>query len=87
MIWYVALLVAIALERMAELIVSKRNLAWSRQRGGTEFGAAHYPVMVVLHVALLVGCVVEPILLHRPFLPALGWPMLAVVVAAQALRW
>ncbi|MDX1891764.1 isoprenylcysteine carboxyl methyltransferase family protein [Mycolicibacterium sp. 050158] len=87
MIWYVALLVAIALERVAELIVSKRNLAWSRRRGGTEFGAAHYPVMVVLHVALLVGCVVEPILLDRPFLPALGWPMLAVVVAAQALRW
>ena len=26
-------------------------------------------------------------LLHRNFIPALGWPMLAIVVAAQALRW
>ena len=26
-------------------------------------------------------------LLDRPFLPALGWPMLAIVVGAQALRW
>ena len=25
--------------------------------------------------------------LHRPFIPALGWPMLAVVLAAQGLRW
>jgi methyltransferase len=30
---------------------------------------------------------VEAITLHRPFFPALGWPMLAIVVAAQALRW
>ena len=36
-------------------------------------------------VALLVGCALEAF--HRPFLPALGWPMLALVVAAQALRW
>ena len=35
----------------------------------------------------LAGCLVEPLVLHRPFIPALGWPMLAVVVAAQVLRW
>lgn len=84
---YVALIAAVAVERVAELVVSKHNLAWSRERGGTEFGAGHYPVMVVLHTALLVGCVVEVVALHRPFLPALGWPMLAVVVATQVLRW
>lgn len=87
MIAYLALIGAVAVERVAELVVSKRNLAWSRERGGTEFGAGHYPVMVVLHSALLVGCVVEVAVLHRPFLPALGWPMLAVVVATQVLRW
>ena len=26
-------------------------------------------------------------ILHRPFLPWLGWPMLAVLLAAQGLRW
>ncbi len=41
--------------------------------------------MVVLHTALLAGCLVEAA--HRAFIPALGWPMLAVVIAAQALRW
>jgi methyltransferase len=84
---YLTLIVAVALERVAELVVSKRNLAWSRERGGTEFGAGHYPVMVVLHTALLVGCVVEVVALHRPFLPALGWSMFAVVIATQVLRW
>ena len=43
--------------------------------------------MVVLHVALLVGCVVEPLAAHRTFIPALGWPMIALVLAANALRW
>ena len=87
MFWYVVLIAAVAIERIAELVVSQRNLAWSRARGGVEFGARHYPAMVTLHTGLLAGCLLEAIALQRPFLPALGWPMLAVVLAAQALRW
>lgn len=82
---YVLLIAAVALERLAELIVSKRNLAWARARGGREYGFGHYPFMVFLHSALLVGCLIEAA--NRPFIPALGWTMLAVVVLAQALRW
>ncbi|MEZ0050759.1 methyltransferase [Mycobacterium sp. MAA66] len=87
MTWYLLLIAAVAVERVVELVVSRRNLAWSMAQGGTEHGFGHYPVMVVLHIGLLVGCVAEPLLLHRPFIPALGWPMLAVVLAAQVLRW
>ena len=85
--WYVLLIAAVAGERVAERVVSKRNLAWSRTRGGIEFGAAPYPAMVTLHTGLLVGCLAEVFWLHRPFLPGLGWPMLAIVIGAQALRW
>jgi len=84
---YVVLIALVGFERLAELIVSTRNAAWSRARGGIETGQRHYPWMVVLHVGLLVGCLVEVALLDRPFLPWLGWPMLAVVIAAQGLRW
>lgn len=84
---YYTLLAVIAVERLAELTVSQRHAAASLRRGGVESGQGHFPVMVVLHVALLIGCVVEPLAAHRPFIPALGWPMLAVVVAANALRW
>jgi methyltransferase len=87
MLWYALLIAAVGVERLVELVVSKRNWAWSADRGGTEFGAGHYPVMVVLHVGLLAGCLIEVIAMHRPFVPSLGWPMLAVVLAAQALRW
>lgn len=84
---YWILLALVALERLAELRVSRRNAAWSLARGGVERGAEHYPVMVVLHTGLLVGCAVEPWLLGRVFVPALGWPMLALAVGCQALRW
>ena len=87
MIWYLALLFAVGIERLAELVLAQRNLTWSRSRGGVEVGGGHYPVMVALHLALLVGCVVEVVVMQRPFIPALGWTMLALVVAAQGLRW
>jgi methyltransferase len=62
-------------------------MAWSLGRGGRETGFGHYPFMVVLHTGLLAGCLLEVWLGDRPFLPALGWPMLALVIASQALRW
>jgi methyltransferase len=83
--FYVLLIVAVAAERLVELLVSKRNLAWARRHGGREYGFGHYPFMVFLHTGLLVACVIEAS--HRSFFPALGRPMFAVVVLAQALRW
>ena len=85
MIFYVLLIAAVGVERLAELVVAKRNARWSAAHGGREYGAGHYPVMVVLHTALLAGALLEAF--HRPFLPALGWPMLALVLLAQGLRW
>jgi methyltransferase len=87
MVWYVLLVAALGVERLVELVVAERNRRWSAERGGTEFGSEHYPVMVFLHTGLLAGCLLEAISLHRPFVPALGFPMLALLVAAQVLRW
>jgi methyltransferase len=84
---YYAVLVVITAERLAELVVSQRHATASLRRGGAESGRGHFPVMVALHVALLAGCWLEPGLAHRPFLPALAWPMLVVVLLANALRW
>ncbi|MFF7203075.1 isoprenylcysteine carboxyl methyltransferase family protein [Streptomyces sp. NPDC008141] len=85
--WYTLLVLAVAVERVAELVVARRNGEWTLARAGVEYGRGHYPVMVTLHTGLLVCCLLEPILAHRPFLPALGWSMLALTLLAQALRW
>lgn len=85
--WFVVLIAAVGVERVAELVISQRHVAWALARGGVEYGRSHYPAMVVLHVGLLVGAVAEVVVLDRVFLPWLGWPMLVLVLLAQALRW
>ncbi|WP_166908639.1 isoprenylcysteine carboxyl methyltransferase family protein [Mycobacterium sp. DL440] len=82
---FTELIVLVAAERVFELVVSKRNLQWSKAHGGKEFGASHYPVMVALHSGLLVGAVLEA-RRRRPS-AILGRVMVGVVLAAQALRW
>lgn len=84
---FTVLVGAVALERLAELVVAQRNARWAFARGGRETGAGHYPVMVLLHTGLLVGCLAEVWLADRPFVPALGWPMLALALGSQVLRW
>ena len=87
-LWAFTVLIGlVALERLAELVVSKRNAAWSLERGGKETGFGHYPFMVVLHSGLLVGALVEAWWRRPEVSPALAWSMLVVVVAAQGLRW
>lgn len=84
---YTVLVGLVACERVGELVVTRRNAAWSLARGGVEYGRRHYPWMVALHTGLLLACVAEAWLAHRPFVPALGIAMLVLVLASQALRW
>jgi len=84
---FTVLVALVGLERLAELVVSKRNAAWSFERGGVESGRGHYPVMVALHTGLLLAMLVEA-WTRRPDVPAaLAWSMLVVVLASQGLRW
>jgi methyltransferase len=77
----------VALERLAELAVARKNARWSFERGAVEHGREHYPAMVALHAFLLLGSAVEPLVFDRPFVPSLGIPALGVVLLAQSLRW
>lgn len=86
-VWFTVLVLAVGVERLAELVVSKRNAAWSFERGGVETGQSHFPVMVVLHTGFLLGALVE-VWVRRPDPPVWLWvPMLALAAASQALRW
>ena len=87
-VWlYLALLALVALERGVELVLSTRNARLALARGAVETGQGHYPVMSVFHGAFLVACALEVVLLQRPFPGAVGWISLAMVLAAQALRY
>lgn len=85
--WFTLLVLLVALERLVELVVARRNLAWALRNGGVEHGRETFRWMVLLHVGLLVGSLAEVWLMDPPWIAWLGWPMLALVIASQALRW
>ena len=84
---YYLFILVVGVERLIEMVVSRRNANWSFANGGREFGRGHFPAMIAMHTLLLVSCIAEVAVFHRPFLPWLGWPMLALLVASHALRW
>lgn len=86
-ILYTAFVLATGVERLAELVISRRNAEWAFARGGVESGRGHFPAMVALHTGLLAGAIAEVWLLGRPFIPALGWPMLVIALLCQAGRY
>lgn len=84
---YHALLGLIVAERIFELRLSRRNAKRAFDSGGIEVGASHFRWMQLLHASFFVCCALEVSLCHRSFDPRLGIPMLALLLAAQALRY
>ncbi|HKD70082.1 MAG TPA: isoprenylcysteine carboxylmethyltransferase family protein [Candidatus Binataceae bacterium] len=84
---YLALLAALGVERIVELIISARNARWAFARGATESGAGHYPVMAVFHTLFILSCGGEAIFFNRAFPGTVGWIALAGALFAQGLRY
>lgn len=84
---FLALLVAVAVLRLVELRISRRHREHLLSRGALRVDEPHFPWMVLVHAAVLIGAALEVILLRRPFLPALAAVMFALFLAANALRW
>jgi methyltransferase len=55
MILSVVILAAVTLQRLGELVLARRNTRRLLARGGVESGREHYPIMVGLHAAWLIG--------------------------------
>jgi methyltransferase len=84
---YTVLVILVAAGRVVELRIASRNRRDLLGRGGVEVAPGHYRWMVLQHTAFLVCCPLEVWVLGRPFLPALGIPMLLLVVLATGLRY
>jgi len=76
----------IALQRVLELLLSRRHERALRVMGAYERGAGHYPVVVGLHVGWLVSMLLEGWM--RGVELSILWPFwLALFVGGQALRY
>lgn len=85
---FVALLVAVALERSAELALSARNARRAFARGGVEVeGRGAYAAMVGVHALFLPAAALEAFALERPFVPPFAAAMAGLILVSMALRW
>jgi len=76
--------VVLLVQRVGELVLSRRNLARVLARGGHEVAAGHFPGFVLLHGAYPVALAVEVALGARP---GPSWPVwVGLWLAAQVLR-
>jgi methyltransferase len=73
----------VTLQRLGELVLSRRNTERLRVRGAHEVAPGHYPLIVALHAAWLIGLW---LLVTRGGDLELSWPWLAVFVVLQILR-
>ena len=86
-ILFLALLIAVAAMRIVELRISKKHQQEMIARGAAKVRDPNFQWMAMFHTLVLAGAAVEVVFLHRPFLPALAIPMLALFVAANTVRW
>lgn len=84
---FLVLLGLVVVERLGELVLTRRNAARLKRRGGVEVGRGHFLPMAILHTALLIAAPLEIFWLDRPWIPWLSWLALATVVATMALRY
>jgi methyltransferase len=76
-----AVIAAVVLQRLAELVYANRNTRALLLRGGIEVGREHYPLFVLLHAAWLLA-----IVLALPHPTPVNWIALTGYMVLEALR-
>ena len=80
MSWPVFILILVALQRLAELVLARRNTRNLLALGAREVGASHYPVIVAFHSVWLLG------LFWLSGQAVINWWLIGLFVILQALR-
>ena len=78
-----AILGLVTLQRLGELVLSRRNTGRLLAQGAREAAPGHYPLIVALHAAWLIG--LWYLAVWRPDV-GVSWGWLAVFVVLQGLR-
>jgi methyltransferase len=84
---FLALLLAVAAMRIFELRISKKHQLEITSRGAAKAKDPIFPCMAAFHTFVLIAAAAEVVFLHRPFIPALAFPMIALFIFANIVRW
>lgn len=84
MSWPVLVLLAlVACQRVGELILDRKNTRALIAQGAEEYGAAHYPLFIILHGSWLLSLLVWAL----AFGAQLNWMLVALYLLLQAGRF
>ncbi len=76
----------VALQRVAELVYSKRNEKAILAQGGFEYAPEHFLWMKIIHASWLLGTILEVWFFKRAFLALPGFICLGLFLLGQILR-
>lgn len=79
--WAYIIIALVVIQRLAELVYAERNTRALKARGAVEVGAAHYPLIVLLHAGWLVA-----VTLLLPADVRINWILIGVFIVLQGLR-
>jgi isoprenylcysteine carboxyl methyltransferase (ICMT) family protein YpbQ len=84
---FVGIVAAIILQRLSELRISQRNVAYLLAQGGREHDSNYLWMVKALQISWFVAMIAEVYWLDRPFVPALAVVGLLAAIAGQCLRY
>ncbi len=84
---FTLVVVAVILQRLIELRISKQNATYLLTNGGREYGSNSLWIVKVLQVSWFAAMINEVWWLNRPFIPGLAAIALMITVAGQGLRY
>lgn len=73
----------LAVQRLLELRLARRNEAWARARGAVEHGRGHYPLFFLLHTAWLLSLLAEGLWRSAP----VNWLAVTLLALLQVARY
>lgn len=73
-------------QRLAELLIARRNAIWMRAQGAKEVGQRHYRFAVMMHIAFFVSLITEVMVFRRTAMEW-WWIPLTAFILAQGLRY
>jgi methyltransferase len=85
MVFFNIFYVVLAIQRLVELILARKNEKWMKRQGAIEYGQKHYHAMVLIHVAFFVSLYIEAGIFHNGIHPLWKY-LLSIFILTQAGR-
>src|SRR5699024_9957945 len=83
--WIIIILAILIIQRLAELLIAKRNEQRLKAHGAIEVGEQHYKWFIIVHIAFFIGIILEMTLVGH-IATEINADLLTISLATQLMR-